>query len=114
MTSTGVDRMVFVDGQVLGPAVDLARACEHDASRGIAVAHRLEDGKLRPAIRLEVGERVVHGVEVACLPDEVEDDVGAVQQPDQYARVANVTDLESQLRLDARDVVESPALKGLE
>ena len=112
LTSTGAERVLLVDGQVVRAAVDLAGAREHDASVGILMTARLEDGELAAAVDLEIGERVGHRVEVARLPREVEQVVLALNQVLQAVLVADVGDVHADLVLDPRDVVEVAAVLG--
>jgi hypothetical protein len=65
--------VLLVHRQVVGLAVDLARAGEHDLHAGVVVAARLEQRELAAAVDLEIGVRVPHAVDVADLAGEVED-----------------------------------------
>ena len=85
--------MPFIDRQIIGPAIDLARRSE-DYDRFWAYrAAGFEQGELRQAIDLEIGHRVVHRIEMAGLAGEVEKIVAAPEQLAHPGRVADIGDL---------------------
>ena len=84
----------LVDGQVLRPAVDLARAGEDDLHRRVVMAAGLEDRELAAAVDLEIRVRIAHGVDVARLAGEVEEIVLIADEVVQAVLVAHVGDVD--------------------
>ena len=70
--------MPFVDGKIVGRAVDLTRAREYDFDRRIVLPARLEDGQLSTCVDIEIDERLLHGIHVAGLADQVEQVIAAL------------------------------------
>src|SRR5262249_60442111 len=93
-----------VDRQILRAPVDLPRSGEDDAHLGVVVPACLEQRELALAVDLEIGEWIVHGVEMTRLAGQVEDDVRSTDQAREGVVVANVADVDRHAILDARDV----------
>jgi hypothetical protein len=73
-------------------------------------AARLEQRQLAAAVDLEVGVRVEHAVDVADLAGEVEDHLAIAHQVVHRRLLPDVGDVDADLRLDAVDVEEVPAV----
>ena len=106
------DRMLLVDRQVVGPAVDLARAGVDDPDRRVVLAARLEDRQLRAAVDLEVGLRVGHRIEMARLPGQVEQEVLIAHESGHRMAVADIGDVDLHPVRDVPDVVTQAAVLG--
>ncbi len=96
--------MVFVDGQPVGAAVHLTRACVHDADRRVVPPAGFEHRQLRAAIDLEIRVRIPHAVDVADLPGQVEDHFAVLHQRIHRRFVTNVRDVDADVFLDAVEV----------
>src|SRR5207253_4625702 len=72
----GAGRLAFVNRQqFLGNAtVDLAGAREHDLRLGRDAPARIEQSELAATVDLQVSKRILHGVDVADLTGQIEDD----------------------------------------
>ena len=104
----GAGRLAFVDRQqFLGNAtVDLAGAREHDLRLGRDAPARIEQSELAATVDLQVSKRILHGVDVADLTGQVEDDGLAANKALHGQHVAHVDGAHRQVRvvLDRRDV----------
>jgi hypothetical protein len=90
--------------------VDLPRAGEHDLGRRVVIAACLEQRQLGAAVDVEVVVRVAHAVDVADLAGEVEDHLAIAYQVVHRRVLPDVGDVDADLRLDAVDVEEVPAV----
>ncbi len=108
----GAERVPLIDGEPLGPAVNLPRAGKHDADPRVDLPARFQDRKLRAAVDLQVGERILHRIEMARLAGEVEQEVLAVEMRAQAIAVAHVGDVHADAILDPLDVESVAAVFG--
>src|SRR4051812_43066324 len=76
----GPDGMLLVHGKVFGLAIELAGAREYDSDGGIVLAASLQDGELGGSVDIQIDPRLGHGIEMASLPSEVEQEVLALDQ----------------------------------
>ena len=88
------ERMRFRDRQLLRPAINLSSAGEDDFDLGIAGATGFENGNLRETIDLQVGQRILHGIDVARLPGEIEKIMLPLEQRTQAVQVAHIGDVD--------------------
>ena len=72
LTSVGMDGMRFVHREIVGHTVDLARAGEDDFGVGITPSTGFENRELSTAIDLEIGEGVLHAIDMADLSGQIE------------------------------------------
>src|SRR5580700_341720 len=100
----GTQRMPFIDGQPFGPAVDLARAGKHNPRGRVEFPTRLENRELGAAIDLEVGERVLHRIEMARLSRQVEQKVLPGHVRAKTVGIANVGNIDADPTLQAVDI----------
>ena len=104
--------MALVDREVLRAPVDLPGAREDDPCVGVHEAAGLEQRELCTAVDLEVRVRVGHGVEVARLSREAEDDLAVGEEIREAVNVADVRDVHRHSILDAVDVRDVAAVLG--
>ena len=90
----GPQGMFLVDGQVVGPSINLAGAGKDDADFGIMQAAGLQDRELRPGVDFQVRLRISHRVHVTRLAGEVEEEVLALDEVREAVRVAHVGDVQ--------------------
>lgn len=105
-----MDRVLFIDRQILRPAVDLPGAGEDDADLRIVLAAGFEDGQLRGGVDVEVATRIVHRVEMTGLASEVEQVVLAADEVGHGMRIAHVGDVDAHLAVEVGDIEEVAAV----
>lgn len=91
------DGVQFVDGKVIGFAVELAGAGEEDFEGGVEFAAGLEQGELGAAVDFEVGVGVEHGVEVTGLPGEVEEEVLVLDEVGDCVGISDIGDVDAKV-----------------
>jgi hypothetical protein len=106
----GAEEVVFVYGEVVWFAIDLACAGEDDFDGGVVFAACFEDGKLGAAIDVEIGDGVVHGVEVARLAGKVEEVVLILDEVAHAMFVADIGDVDTDGGIEAMDIEEVAAV----
>ena len=105
-----VQGMGFIHRQALRAAIDLPRAREDDLDLRVADATRFQDGELRVAIDLQIGQRIRHRIEVACLASEVEEIILSLHQIAHAVGIAHVRDVDLQAVAEWLDVKKIPAI----
>jgi hypothetical protein len=83
-------RMLLVDRQIARRTVDLPCAGEHETRVGRHLAAGFEQVQLRFGVDGQVRERIGHGIEVAGLADQIEDDVATADQVGKHVAIAQV------------------------
>ena len=91
-------QVALVHRQVIGAAVDLARAGIDHPHRRVVASAGFEHRQLRPAVDVEIGLRVPHAVDVADLAGEVEDRVAILHQRSHRGLIADVGDVDPDRR----------------
>src|SRR4030065_2000179 len=74
------DGMFFIDWQIIGFSINLAGAGKNNLDVGIRVTARFQEGELWPTVYFQVSVRTVHGVHMAGLTPQGENDVMPLYQ----------------------------------
>src|SRR4030095_3622828 len=99
-------------GETLRAPVNLPRPGKDHLHVRIVVPARLEQRQLAAAVDLEIGIRLLHAVDVADLPGEIEDHVVAAHEIGYRRLLADVGDVHAKRVLDTVNVEQVSAVGG--
>src|SRR5215472_12307696 len=106
--------MILVNRKVEGLAIDLPGARVDDLDMRIEVPACLEQGQLRCTIDLEIAMRSGHRIKMAGASGKIEYVVDSTDRMIDYRVIADVRDNYLDPVANTIDVVEVPALPGIE
>ena len=104
------ERMQFIHGQILRPAINLPGAGEDDFPIGVELPAGFQDCELAAAINLQIGEGILHAVQMAHLSGEVEQEILALDQVLHAVGIPHVGDVDADAVADLRDVEKVAAI----
>jgi hypothetical protein len=110
----GPEGVVFVHGEAAGFSVLSSGSGEDDFGVAVMSAAGFEEGEVGAGVDFEVGDGVLHGVNVADLSGEVEDGLLVRDEPGDELRVAEVSDMDRDLILDRMEVKVVAAIGRVE
>ncbi len=106
------DRVVLVCRQVLRFAVYLTGAGKYDFNVRIIVPARLQDEQLGSGVYLEVGIRILHGIDMAGLTGKIKEVILALDQKFHRMLVAHIREIDFHTLLDGLYVEKVPSIFG--
>jgi hypothetical protein len=107
-----MEEMALVNREKIRSAVDLTGAGVNDPDGRVVFPTRFKNEQLGSAIDIEIRKGVFHGVQVTCLPGEVEQIVLTLDQVRHAEFISNVRNIGSDTAFIALQIEEiSPVLR---
>lgn len=102
----GADGMLLVNGEMVRLAIELTRAGKDDLHGRVVFATGFEDGDLGLGVDGQIGVGVLHGVHVAGLARQIEQDILSLDQMLEAVFVAHIGDVDAHAVGNGGDIEE--------
>ena len=106
----GVEEVAFINGEVVGLAVDLAGRGVDQPNSAVMLPTGLKNRELGATVDLQVGIGIAHGVEMARLTSQVEEVVLPLNQVVHRVLITDIGDVEADPAVDPIKIMEIAAV----
>ena len=104
--------MLFIDRQIFRPSVDLSGAGENDFQIAVVQPAGFQNVQLGRSVDIQIGHRIRHRVEMACLAGEIKEKLAFLDQRRHCGSIANIGQIDTHSIADVVNIKKVAAVFG--